>query len=296
MTKSSLSNLRVWRSMLFVPAHVEKFSAKAHERGADACVLDLEDSVPAASKAQARAGLRNVAAGISAHGVDVLVRINSAVRDADADIQAAVSRTVCALLVPKVDSAATMQRIGALLDRIELTQGLPVGHTRLVALIEDVQALPVLDEIAASSPRLIGMTLGPEDFSVSAGCQPTTAALLAPSQMVLFACRRHGLLPFGFPGSIGEFSDLAALRSQIDLARECGFVGALCVHPAQVELLNQGFMPAAEELADAQALLQVCDAAMAQGRGAAEYRGKMIDPPVVARARELLRRASIYST
>ena len=180
--------------MLFIPAHVEKFAARAHQRGADACVLDLEDSVPGAWKAQARTGLQAIAAGIAAHGVDVLVRVNAGKQDCEVDILAAVSAQVCALVLPKANSAESIQHVAALLDEVERARGLCAGHTRL----------------------------------------------LAPCQMVLFACRRHGLLPFGFPGSIGEFTDLDVLRTQIDLARECGFVGALCVHPRKSRCSTSG--------------------------------------------------------
>ena len=291
--------LPIWRSMLFIPAHLEKFTSRAHERGSDAVILDLEDSVPDPLKAQARAGVRAVAEGISQRGTDVIVRINS---DEDlpavssqgatlADLEAVVCEAVRALVVPKVNGPAVLRSIASQLSLIETARGLPEGHTRLIALIEDTDALLELDAIARASPRLIGMTLGPEDFSLSAGCQPTQNALLLPSQLVLFACRRAGILPFGFPGSIGEFADLGKLRDQVMLANELGFVGALCVHPSQVRVLNEGFAPTAEEVEEARNVVAASEAALAAGRGAAGERGKMIDLPVVARAKALLRRA-----
>ena len=284
-----IGEARVWRSMLFIPAHIDRFAARAHERGADACVLDLEDAVPAAGKAAARDGLRAVAAGIAAHGVDVLVRVNAG---SDADLRAAVSPSVRAIVLPKVEDAAAVQHAAQVLDAAEREQKMRAGSTRLIALIEDVRALPQLDAIATSSQRLLGMQLGPEDFSVSAGAAPTEDALVFPSQLVLFACRRAGLLPFGFPGSIGEFADLALLGRQVARARALGFVGAFCIHPAQVAVLNAGFAPAPHEIEHARGVIAACDEALAHGRGAAEYQGKMVDAPVAARARELLRRAA----
>ena len=281
-----------WRSMLFIPANNEKFIARAHERGADACVLDLEDAVPPTQKAAARATVRAAAARIAAGGVDVLVRINAEAPDAALDVAASCARAVRAIVLPKAGSAADVRRVAGWLDAGEQAHGVAAGSTRIVALIEDVHAIARLDEIAASSPRLIGMALGPEDFSASAGAMPTQEALLVPSQMVLFACRRAGLLPFGFPGSIGEFSDLGLLERQVALARALGFVGALCIHPAQVPVLNNGFSPGDAEIAHARGVIAACEAALAEGRGAAEYRGKMVDPPVAARARELLARAA----
>uniref|UniRef100_UPI0035688F99 HpcH/HpaI aldolase/citrate lyase family protein n=1 Tax=Hydrogenophaga sp. TaxID=1904254 RepID=UPI0035688F99 len=214
----------IWRSMLFVPAHVERFVARAHARGADACVLDLEDSVPLAQKAVARAAVPGAAAAIAARGTPVLVRVNQAWEMAALDIDVAVGPAVSALVLPKVNDVATVQAVVERLDRLEAQRGLPAGHTRLIALIEDVQALPALDEIAASTPRMLGMMLGPEDFSASAGMAPVREALMLPNQLVQFACRRAGILPFGFPGSIADYGDAEAFAQTIRLARQLGFV------------------------------------------------------------------------
>lgn len=281
----------VWRSMLFLPAHVEKFVARAHQRGADACILDLEDSVPLAEKAAARRGAQASARRIAAHGTSVLVRVNQPWAVAELDLDAAVGPDVEAIVLPKVEDAAFVEAVASRLDRLEGERGIAVGRTRLIAQIEDVRALPALDAIATSSPRLLGMILGSEDFAASAGMAPIPEALLLPNQLVLFACRRAGILPFGFAGSIAAYDDAVAFRAQIRLARQLGFVGAFCVHPAQVAVLNEEFSPSAEEVADARGAIAAFEAAAARGHAAAEYHGRMIDPPVAARARELLRRA-----
>ena len=164
----------------------------------------------------------------------------------------------------------------------------------LIAQIEDVRTLPLLDAIATSSPRLMGLILGSEDFSVSAGMEPTSEALYGPNQQMLFACRRAGILPFGFPGSISVFRDLEALRALIVRARQMGFVGSYAIHPDQVTVMNEEFLPSAKEIEHARGLLAAHEQALADGRGAFEYQGRMVDPPVVARAQELIRRASRY--
>ncbi|MDQ2734664.1 MAG: CoA ester lyase [Pseudomonadota bacterium] len=280
----------IWRSMLFVPAHIDKFVAKAHERGADACILDLEDSVPFNEKAMARQCIQAAARRIAVHGTAVLVRINQPWALTEPDLDSAVGQYVSAIVVPKVDDGDIVGKVAARLDQLEGQLGIAVGHTGLIAQIEDVQALPHLDEIARSSPRLIGMILGSEDFSASAGMAPTPQALLLPNQLVLFACRRAGILPFGFAGSIADFADSLQFREQIRQARQLGFVGAFCIHPSQVLVMNEEFAPSTDELAHARGAIAAFEAAVRDGRGAAEYRGKMIDLPVVARAQELLRR------
>lgn len=285
-------DLPIWRSMLFVPAHVEKFVAAAHIRGADAYLLDLEDSVPLDQKADARAGLERAAVEVSRSGAAALVRINTDDRLTPHDLTAAVQPGVRALMVPKVESAAQVRELDARISELELQRGMQPSHTLLIAQIEHVRTLPHLDKIATSSPRLMGMILGSEDFSVSAGAEPTPEALYGPNQQVLFACRRAGILPFGFPGSISVFRDLDLFRQIIRRAREMGFVGSYAIHPNQVRVMNELFAPADEDVAHARELLAAYEQASAAGRGALEFRGRMVDLPVVARARELLRRAA----
>lgn len=280
----------VWRSLLFVPAHIDKFVERAHERGADACVLDLEDSVPLAHKALARTAAPAALECLAERGLDVLARINSPEQGGLDDLLAIVCPALSAVVLPKVGSAEDVRMAAAVLERLEHERELPPGRIGLLAQIEDVAALPRLDEIAAASPRLLGMSLGPEDFCVSAGMQPLLETLHWPSQQVAFACRRAGILPFGFPDSIAEFSDLSRLRQAVQSAKRLGMVGALCIHPAQVAVLNEAFSPTAEEVEYADGLLAELARAEAEGRGAFAYRGRMVDPPVVARARETLQR------
>lgn len=281
----------IWRSMLFVPAHVDKYVQAAHTRGADAYILDLEDSVPLAQKAEARHKLKAAVPSVRQSGAAALVRVNAEEDALAADLAVAVHANVAALMIPKVGSTTALQSIASTLSILEAERGLPDGHTRLIAQIEDVHALARVDEIAQSSPRVMGMILGSEDFSVSAGMEPTGATLFAPNQQMLFACRRAGILPFGFPGSISVFRDLEAFRDTIRLARQMGFVGAYAIHPDQVRVMNEEFLPPADEVAQARELIAACAAAEAKGRGAFEFRGRMVDPPVVARARELIARA-----
>lgn len=288
----SARELPSWRSALFVPAHVEKFVAKAHTRGADAIILDLEDSVPLAEKASARDGVATAAATVAAHGLDVLVRINRPWRLAVRDLEASVCAQVHTLAIPKVASGDHIAFIAETLDEIEVEKGLPVGHTRLLPFIEGLDGLANIRDIASASPRNLGLFLGAEDFSAEVGMVPAHQGLFAPSQQVVFAARRAGILPLGFVGSIADYSDLELFRERIREARALGFVGALGIHPSQIGIMNEEFVPSAEEIAHAEGLLAVYEQALAEGRGAAAYKGKMIDAPVVARAREVLRKAA----
>lgn len=280
--------LPLWRSMLFVPANVPKFIHKAPGCGADALILDLEDSVPAEEKVSARQRLPDAAVSVAANGADVVVRINSSLRQAAADLEVAVGAAVQAICVPKVRGASQLQWICESIGELEVERGLPVGHTRLVALIESPQVLSRLDTITGSTQRLVAMTLGPEDFSAAVGMEPEADGLLFPNQQIVFTARSAGILPLGFVGSIGQYGDLPAFRETIRRSRRLGLRGGFCVHPDQVAIMNEEFAPSDEEVAEARAVLAAYEQALRDNRGSVRYQGKMIDAPVVARAREVL--------
>lgn len=281
-------DLPVWRSLLFVPANVERFIAKAHTRGADAIQIDLEDSVPPAQKAEARAAVRDVAPRVRQGGADVVVRINRPLRLAIPDIEASVGKDVDGLALPKVENAAHVRLLAEVLDEIERERGVQSGHTRLIAMVETAGAFFELREIAAAHPRVVGLTLGSEDFALSAGMLPEPDGLYVPKIQTVIAARAAGILPLGFLGSIADYRDVDAFRATIQRSRRLGFRGASCIHPAQVPVLNECFAPDPEEVEHARGMLEAYERAYAEGRGSVEYGGKMIDVPIVERARELV--------
>ncbi len=291
-TNTRNSGSPIWRSMLFIPAHRDDFVGKASQRGADAYILDLEDSVPEAQKEQARGAVVNAADIVAQNGAAALVRINQDLNQATADLEACIHPGVQAIVVPKVVSGSQIQALSNLIDKLEAQRGIVAGHTRLIAQIECVHGLGNLDDIAQSCDRLLGMSLGSEDFSASAGMEPTPEGLLAPNQAIVFACRRAGILPFGFPASIADYSDIERFRNTIHFARQLGFVGALCIHPSQVAILNDEFAPSDAEIERARALIDAYEQGLSEGKGAVEFEGSMVDAPVVTRARELLVRVS----
>ena len=288
-TNTSYSDSPMWRSMLFIPAHRNDFVGKANQRGADAYVLDLEDSVPEAVKNEAREAVVNAAGIVAQDGAAALVRINQELSQAIADLEACVHVGVQAIVAPKVVCGRQIQELSEHIDRLEAERNIVAGHTRLIAQIECVHGLANVDDIAASSNRLLGMSLGSEDFSASAGMQPTPEGLLAPNQAIVFACRRAGISPFGFPASIADYSDIERFRDTIQFARQLGFVGALCIHPSQVAILNEEFAPSDAEIEHARALVAAYEQGLSEGKGAVEFQGSMVDAPVAARARQIIR-------
>ena len=182
-------NLPVWRSLLFVPVTQRRFVVGAARRGADAIILDLEDSVAASEKERARTLVPEAAEIVSRGGADVVVRINRPLRLAVRDIEAAVGPRVLALALPKADSAEHVRLLAEVVDEVEAERGMAPGTTRLIAMVETAAAFFRLAEIASAHPRLCGLTLGAEDFATSAGITAEPEALTMPKQMAVFAAR-----------------------------------------------------------------------------------------------------------
>lgn len=284
----------VWRTLLFIPVNNQQFVAKAHTRCADGVILDLEDSIAVDQKVEARACLASAVQSVAEKGTDVLVRINA--ESVEQDVAAATLPNVSALVIPKVQTAEAVMAVAEMLDHLERVKGLSAGAIGILPQIEDVRALPNLDAIAAASPRLLGMSLGSEDFSASAGMLPLPETLYGPSQQVVFACRRAGILPFGFPASIALIEDTLALEQAAVDAANMGFFGAFCIHPKQVTILNKALTPNEEDVSEARLLLAAFAKAEVEGHGVFVHQGKMVDLPVVRRARELVARAEVIAS
>lgn len=286
----SETSLPVWRSMLFVPVTVAKYVDRAAERGADALILDLEDSVPLAEKPRGRELLQDAAATVAKNGADVVVRINRPWRQALQDIEAAVSPAVQALMLTKVASAEHVRMIAEVVGEIEAERGMAAGTTRFVALVETASGFLRIAEIAGAHPRLVALSIGAEDFALSVGMLPEAEGLFFPKQQMIIAARAAGILPLGFIGTVADFRDLDAFRATIRRSRRLGFAGASCIHPSQVAILNEEYRPSSDEVAQAERAVAAYDAATAAGIGAIEIDGKMIDVPVIERAKHVLAR------
>lgn len=280
--------LPLWRSILFVPVLNDKFLRGAPKRRADCIQLDLEDAIPPDQKDAARLKVAEAADTLVENGCDVIVRINRSFRLAVPDIEASVRASVSALTLPKVPNAAHVQSLAEIVEEIERERGIEIGHTLFVVMIETAEALEQMVEIAEASPRVVGLIVGAEDLAVSMGMDPTHQALLVPNVRAVAAARAAGCLPLGFVGSVAGYSDLDEYRTLIREARSLGFAGAFAIHPDQVDILNQEFSPSEADIDHATRLVAAFEAALAQGRGAVSFGGKMIDLPVVERAKSVL--------
>ena len=269
--KSSIKRL-LWRSLLFVPADREDLLYKAPSCRPDAIILDLEDGVAAAKK---KSALENLAAGLAflrAQNIPALVRLD--MNFAQEDLAKIIALQPAALLIPKIETSSD---VAGMISKSEIS---------LIVMIENPRALASLLEIAAL-PHLIGLALGSEDFCLALGVAPHRLALDLPCKMIALAASAQGFASFALPISVGEFGDLEAYRRAALDARAMGLSGALCVHPAQVEVINEVFRPSAADMDFAHKIIKAWEARSA-GVSVIAVDGRMVDSPVAAQARRII--------
>ena len=278
-----------WRSMLFVPAASPQRWAKAHTRGADAIIVDLEDSTEADAKAAARLQATEAVKHLTANGATVTVRVNNDPALLADDLEAVVKPGLSAIVMPKVETASALDELSALLDALEYEAGLERFSIGVVAVIESPRALERIVAIA-DGPRLMGIALGSEDFSLALGRPPTALSLDLAAQTVAYAAAARGIMGIGMATGIANFTELDAFGAEARRAHGMGLPGAMCIHPNQVGVLNASFGYSEAQVAEAQGILAAWDARV---DGVVSHNGKMIDQPVVERARRLLKAAGI---
>ncbi|WP_203076862.1 HpcH/HpaI aldolase/citrate lyase family protein [Falsiroseomonas ponticola] len=281
-----------WRSLLFVPATAERFIAKAHTRGADAIILDLEDSIPPDAKDAARAALAAAAPRVSQSGADVIVRINRPLDLALPDIAAAVAAGATGLILPKVMGPEHIRLLSEVVATREAAHGIPIGRTRFLALAETAASLPHLYAIAAADPRMAALAVGAEDLATEFGGIPSADSMYVWAMHCIAAARSANILPMGSLGALAQIDDLDAYRAALTRAKNLGFATASCIHPAHVPLINEIYGATPAELDRARRLIAAFEDALSKGLGAVAFEGAMIDLPIVERARRTLARGA----
>lgn len=281
--------MKTWRSMLFVPATARRRWERAHTRGADALIVDLEDSTPPEAKAAARTLAKEAVAFLAAQGATVTVRVNNEAALLADDLEAVVTPGLTAIVLPKVEQAMELEGLSAMLDALEYEAGLERNTIGVAAVIESPRALERVTEIA-DGPRLIGIALGSEDFSLSLGRKPGPLSLDLAAMQIAYAASARGIMGIGMATGISNFTDLEAFGVEARRAHAMGLTGAMCIHPNQVGVLNDAFGFDEAEIADARSILAAWEQ---RSDGVVNHDGRMIDQPVVERARRLLAAAGL---
>lgn len=274
------------RSKLFVPGSRPELFPKALAGAADALSFDLEDAVPETRKAEARElvsrFLRSPEAAASTK--TLIVRVNGpATPHFAADIAAVACARLDLLNLPKCESAGDVRAASALLARHEAEQGLarPIG---ILANIESPRGLRLAAEIAAADPRVAGLQLGFADLFSPLGIDRADSAAVHQIQLaVRLAAGESGLwaCDAAFPG----VNDPEGYRREALAAKRLGYLGKSCIHPSQVALANEVFFPDAAEIDSARRIVSAAEEAAKKGLGAFLVDGRMVDEPLLRRAR-----------
>jgi citrate lyase subunit beta/citryl-CoA lyase len=281
------------RSLLFVPGNRPDMLEKALGLAPDALVPDLEDSVPPPEKAKARDIVASFLPRLAQAGIAVIPRANPASTGLlEDDLAALVGPDIFGITVGKIGDASELGHVEAHIERLEAEAGIEKGRVRLVPWIETARAVVNAYEICSASPRVVAVAFGAEDFTNDMEIERTEDAseIVYPRQVVGVAARAAGVLALDTPWV--AFRDSDGLKRDAAVARGFGFRGKFAIHPSQIGPINEAFAPTEAELEYARRVISVFEEAEESGSGATSLDGKMIDIPVVRRARGLLELAS----
>jgi len=282
------------RSLLFVPADSARKLDKAMSSGADALIVDLEDSIAFDGKARAResaaAFLKNAMS--NAQRPYLMVRVNGLQTGlTDADLDAIAPAKPDAIMLPKAEGGAAIVHTDAKLAVREAQNDLPDGHIKILPIAtETAAALFMVGTFAGASARLIGMTWGAEDLSAELGARANRdeqGRFPDPYRLARSLCLAEVA---AIDTVFVDFRNDAGFRRECEEACRDGFVGKMAIHPAQVPIINEVFTPSANAIAHAESVIAAF--AAAPGAGVVGIGGVMYDRPHLVRAKQLLARAS----
>lgn len=291
------------RIILFAPGSKERVMAKALESGADAVLLDLEDSVPLASKAEARSLVAKVIDGVAAAGTGrdgpaVFVRTNAAATGLlDDDLAAIVRPGLEAIFIPKVESVSEVQNAASLLERLESARGIKAGTVEIVLMIESALGVYRCFDLINASPRVASTCIGGAqdgDLQTDLGCSWSVEGteLFYARSKVLLDTRAAGKA-WPLDGVYGNLNDEAGLIQDTRLSARLGYVGRTVIHPKQIAPVRQAYAVPAAEVAYYQKVVSEFEAVEKAGSAAIAVDGKLVDYAMYQRARRVLALAKL---
>ena len=284
---------RLRRSLLFVPASSEKFFAKAKASQADTLIFDLEDAVAPERKPAARETMKEVLHDAGFVRFERTVRINAL--DTPyflEDVLAMVAAGADGLVIPKTNSVDGILFVDRLVALAEQRAGRAAGSVVLMPLLEQPEAIGNAFAIARATSRIAGIAFGHGDFSLAMGINaaPSTEGVVFHARcQVVMAAKAAGITPID-----NVFLDIPNVEGLIGETRQgkhLGYEGKACIHPSQVESVNAVYTPTPEEVTYARELVAAFEQAVAEGKGAVAFRGRMIDGPIADIERIVLDRA-----
>jgi citrate lyase subunit beta / citryl-CoA lyase len=275
------------RSRLYVPGNRPRFIEKALDSGADGLILDLEDSISPDRKFEARIMVAHALASIDFGDMEVMVRINQGQLGQE-DLEWIVPQPVQHILIPKVEIPHQVTEVRDGVRRISEECGRSSALWLMPIIESPLGVFNALDIARAVPEEMAALTLGLQDLSAEMGVRPTvqgTESFTARS-LIVMAARAAGLQPIDTV--YADVKNEEGLRESVRRARELGFVGKGCIHPSQVDAINEGFLPDSESVSKAKKIVMAMERAAEEGLGAVALGSKMIDPPVARQAQTIV--------
>jgi citrate lyase, beta subunit len=281
--------MKLRRTMMYVPGNNPGMIKDAHIYGADSIMFDLEDSVSLTEKDAARFLVYNALTSIDYEGTETVVRVNGLdTPSGREDFDAVVRAKPNIIRLPKTETPEDIIEADNLIGIIEREAGMEVGTVKLMAAVESAKGVINSYQIAKASPRLLAIALGAEDFVTD---MKTTRSgdgieLLAARSHVLMAARAAGI--YALDTVFSNINDVEGFINEVKLIKSLGFDGKSVIHPNQVELVHKIYTPDEKEILKAERVIQAIRDAEARGSGVISLDGKMVDRPVVERAKRVL--------
>lgn len=274
-------------SWLFIPGNKEKHLQKANQLRADVFIFDLEDAVPPLEKEKAR---EKVVQTLQTLEKNIFVRVNDLASDYIlADLEKVIIPNVQGIVLPKVNHKEDIIIADFLVSKFEKKNGLERGAISIVPLIETAEGVDQAFDIASGSDRVCRLALGAEDLILDLNIDPSegeSELLYVRSQLVIAS--RAAKIKAPIDSVYTDFRDETGLSLATRNGKKHGFGGKLLIHPAQIEPVNNIFMPTVTEMNEAKMIVQAYEKAIREGEGATQVDGKMIDAPVYERAKKLV--------
>lgn len=281
------------RSLLFIPGNNPGMLLNADVHGADAIILDLEDAVSPDQKDAARILVRNAVKALS-YNTQLVIRVNPLGTDFyQDDLEAVVPLKPDFIMPTKVDGEEYIKDLDDRLIALEKENGLTEGQIKIIPLIETAEGIENAFRIAKASGRIFGLFLGAEDYSADLRAHRTKEGdeILYARGRILNAARAASVEAFDTPFT--DVNDEEGLEKDAFLAREMGFSGKAAISPRHVSGINKAFSPTKAEIDYAYEVLMAIEEGIRLGKGAVSLRGKMIDKPIVDRAKRVVETAKI---
>ena len=285
--------MKLRRSMLFVPGSNAGMISNTFIYKPDSIMFDLEDSVALAEKDTARMLVAHALQHPLYRELETVVRVNPLASEFGLlDLNAVVRAGTDIVRLPKTDSAQDIIDMDAAITAIEKDCGRAVGSTQLLAAIESAQGILAVNDIAKASPRLMGIALGAEDYvrNMKTERSPDGIELLFARSSILHAARANGLMAFDTVYSDAR-NEEGFLR-EASLIKQLGFDGKSLINPNQIVLIHNLFAPTQKEVDHAERVIAAAEEAERNGSGVVSLNGKMVDSPIIERAKLVLQRAA----